>query len=124
MRRLRMASSIGMAAVVTGDTQALVAQKRDGGGIGDGVPGVLDGLALLLGADHEVGRSDAEAVAGGDEEFAGDIGPGAVGSDEIVKIIVEQVAGLEGDELVVTAGDLKDIAVEHGPLIDVRAGGE
>src|ERR1039457_7355765 len=39
-----------VAAVVTGDTQALVAQKRDGGGIGDGVPGVLDGLALLLGA--------------------------------------------------------------------------
>src|SRR5437762_1031718 len=98
------------AAIVAGDAERLGAEEGHGRAIGNGVPGVLKRLVLLLGAHDEVGGSDIVAVAGGGEELAGDVGPRAVGGHEIVKVIMEAVARLDGDELIVAAGDLKDVA--------------
>src|SRR6185503_11184937 len=59
------------ASVVTRNTFGLGAQKTRGYAVGEGIPGILDRIAILPAADQEVDRPGGRRIAGTRDQLGG-----------------------------------------------------
>ena len=94
-------------AVVAGNALRSNAEKRRRDLIGSEIPRVLDGITLLKRSHEKIRRRNFVRIALARNQFSRNLSEGTILRNEIAKVLVEEIASRNADEVVVPTRDLE-----------------